>query len=262
MKKRKLINRTTYLRSKKGFTSVSNEATHGKLSAGALGILVILLSNVDTFIIYKSEIEKRSGFGETKFNEYWDELVQNGFIYSLKQPKGMISYHYVIVNEPSHESNKNTLKEIFENHTPFSKDGESSMNNQMPNSNSDKQGNNIYSTNQELSNQELSNSPLAISKTYSDVDELKNYWYENIHTSKLSESEEKEILTQELFVSTLNHTVSSFIHNKTLCEKIKWKYSLKSFYYVFNMTVRDLKFNNKPLTVIDITEEVISFIQK
>ncbi len=80
MKKRKLINRTTYLRANNGYTSISNEATYGKLSAGALGILVMLLSNVDTFIIYKSEIEKRSGFGETKFNDYWDELDQNGFI--------------------------------------------------------------------------------------------------------------------------------------------------------------------------------------
>jgi hypothetical protein len=267
MKKRKLINRTTYLRANNGFTSISNEATHGKLSAGALGILVMLLSNVDTFIIYKSEIEKRSGFGETKFNDYWDELVQNGFIYSLKQPKGMISYHYVIVNEPSHKSNKRSLNEILENHTLFSGDGESQMKNQESNSKAEEKDTNIASRNKDsknkdVSNKDVFNSTLGIAENPTNIEELKKFWYENIDNTKLSDSEEIEFLTQELFVSVLAQTVSKFKTYKSQFEEHPLNIPLKSFYYVFGFTVRDWKYTEKPFSFSNISDEVISFIQK
>jgi hypothetical protein len=267
MKKRKLINRTTYLRSTSNYTAVSNEAARGKLSAGALGLLVLLLANTETFIIHKTEIEKRSGFGETTFNGYWDELVKNGFIYSLKQPKGMFSYHYVIVNEPSHKSNKQSLKEILENHTLFSGDGESQMKNQEPNTKAEKKDTNIALTNKDsknkdASNKDVFNSTLGIKENPTKTEELTKFWYENIDNTKLSDSEEKEFLTQELFVSVLAQTVSKIKINKSQFEEHPLNIPLKSFYYVFGFTVRDWKYTEKPYTFSNISDEAISFIQK
>lgn len=267
MKKNKLTNKTTYLRSTSNYTVVSNEAARGKLSAGALGLLVLLLANQDTFIIHKTEIEKRSGFGETKFNEYWNELVDNGFIYSLKQSKGRISYHYVIVNDPTNKSNKSALKEILENHSSFSGDGEPQMKSQEPNTNSDKKDTNISLNNEDLSNKDFknidsSNSTSGIKETPTNIEELTKFWYENIDNTKLTDSEEKEFLTQELFVSVLTQTVSKIKTNKSQFEEHPLNIPLKSFYYVFGFTVRDWKYTEKPYNVSNISDEVILFIQK
>lgn len=268
---------TTYLRKTKGFTKVSSRACMAEMSVGAIGLLTLILSNLDSFVIYKGNLQKRAKVGKKLFAKYWKELESNGFVYEIVTNKGRINYEYIIVNDPTNESSIEAINQMLENREPFLIDGEVDAENHLLDIVDGEEGPNIYLNkqelnnedlnnkevnNKELNNEDLSNSTLAISKTHSDVEELKNYWYENIHTTKLSESEEKEILTQKLFVSTLNDTVSLFIQNKTLCEKIKLKYSLKSFYYVFNMTVRDWKYTNKPFTGIDITEEVISFIQR
>lgn len=265
-----MINKTTYLRSTKSYTAISTTATAGNLSVGAVGLLTLILSNRDTYVIYKSVIQKRSGVGKKLFARFWKELVDNQFIYEIMSNNGRIKYEYILVNDPSNKTNIHAVDMTLDNREPFITDGEQETDNDLLDIADEMEGTNITLSNSatsniDLKNEDLTNASLAISNLLNsdkNVDELKEYWYENIHDKKLSKLEEEEILTQELFVSTLNHTVSSFIHNKTLCEKIKWKYSLKSFYYVFNMTVRDLKFNNKPLTVIDISEEVISFIQK
>ena len=267
MKKNKITNKTTYLRSTSNYTAVSNEATRGKLSVGALGLLVLLLANQDTFIIHKTEIANRSEFGETKFNEYWDELVDNGFIHSLKQSKGRISYHYVIVNDPTNKSNKSALKAILENHSLFSGDGESQMKNQELNTKVEKKDTNISLNNEDLNNEDLnnidlSNSSSAISEAPTNIEELKIYWYENIDNTKLSDSEEKEFLTQELFVSVLVQTVSKIKTNKSQFEEHPLNIPLKSFYYVFGFTVRDWKYTEKSFNDSNISDEVISFIQK
>jgi hypothetical protein len=194
-------------------------------------------------------------------------LVKNGFIYSLKQPKGMFSYHYVIVNEPSHKSNKRSLKEILENHTLFSGDGESQMKNQEPNNKAEKKDTNIALTNKDLKNKDASNkdvfnSTLGIKENPTKTEELTKFWYENIDNTKLSDSEEKEFLTQELFVSVLAQTVSKIKINKSQFEEHPLNIPLKSFYYVFGFTVRDWKYTEKPYTFSNISDEAISFIQK
>lgn len=267
MKKNKITNKTTYLRSTSNYTVVSKEATRGKLSVGALGLLVLLLANQDTFIIHKTEIANRSEFGETKFNEYWDELVDNGFIHSLKQSKGRISYHYVIVNDPTNKSNKSALKAILENHSLFSGDGESQMKNQELKTKAEQKDTNISLNNEDINNKKFnnidySNSTLAICETQTNIEELKKFWYQNINNKELSDLEEKEILSEELFVSVLAKTVSTIIKNKSQFEEQPLNITLKSFYYVFGFTVRDWKYTEKSFNDSNISDEVISFIQK
>ncbi len=261
MKKNKLTNKTTYLRSTSSYTVVSNEATHGKLSAGALGLLVIVLSNTDTFIIHKTEIENRSGFGERKFNEYWEELVCNGFIYSLKQSKGRISYHYVIVNEPNHKSNKRALKEILENHTLFSGDGEPQMKSQEPNTNSDKKDTNISLNNEDLSNEDINNidstnSTLAMNETPNNIEETVQFWYKNINNERLRE-EELLILEDTLFISTYTQLISILRSDKLQLNEIVQKmtlYQLFNFYQLIRNYCID---NSEPFTSFYLANELV-----
>jgi hypothetical protein len=262
-----MIEMTTYLRKTKSFTAVSTYASTGCLSLGAIGLLTLILSNQDSFVIYKGTLQRRSKVGKKVFAKYWKELESNGFIYEMMSNNGRIKYEYIIVNDPSNEMNIKAKDQILENREPFLIDGEMDADNDLLNTVKEEEGANVYLINQDLRNEDINNEDsknesLAMSENHGDVEELKKYWYENIHTSKLTESEEKEILTQELFVSVLAQTVSKFKTYKSQFEEHPLNFPLKGFYYVFGFTVRDWKYAEKPFSFSNISDEVISFIQQ
>jgi hypothetical protein len=269
MKKKKQVNKTTYLRSKKGFTAISMEVTSSDLSIGAIGLLTLILSNQDHFVIYKKEIVKRSGVGVTLFNKYWDELINSGFLYAIKRNHGGISYEYIIVNEPSNNSNKDVLEKIIENHTLNLTPEKPLPINQGKKTTTDNQISNIVLNNSaenkiDYINKEDNHSALGMQEILTDdkqsIAYLKNYWYQNIHQKELNNLEEAEILTQELFVKIFRKVVSEIKQKNFFLGKIKNDLQLKSLYYAFNMVVDDLKRSDKSITEENIFERIIPYI--
>lgn len=92
---------TTYSRTTRSFTAVSTHASTGRLSIGAIGLLTLILSNQDTFVIYKGTLQRRSKVGKKLFAKYWNELESNGFVYEIMSNNGLDSItdrrHYRIV---------------------------------------------------------------------------------------------------------------------------------------------------------------------
>ena len=148
---------TTYLRTNRSFTAVSTYASSGRLSVGAIGLLTLILSNHDAFVIYKGALQRRSKVGKKLFKRFWKELEENGFVYEIISNNGRINYEYIIVNDPSHESNIEAIDQILENREPFLIDGEMDTDNDLLNIVDGEEGTNIYLNNQDLSNEDLNN---------------------------------------------------------------------------------------------------------
>ena len=258
---------TTYLRKTKSYTKVSTRVTESKISIGAIGLLTLILSNQDSYVIYKSVIQKRAKVGKKQFAKYWKELEAMGFVKEIMTNKGRINYEYIIVNDPTDEASIETINQLVENRRLLLVDGELVTENNLQNTVDDEKDTNISLNNKDLNNEnlnnvELTNSNLAISETPLNIEELKKFWYQNINNKELSDLEEKEILSEELFVSVLAKTVSTIIKNKSQFEEQPLNITLKSFYYVFGFTVRDWKYTEKSFNDSNISDEVISFIQK
>jgi hypothetical protein len=82
---------TTYLRTTRSFTAVCTHASRGHLSIGAIGLLTLILSNQDTFVIYKGTLQRSSKVGKKLFTKYWNELESNGFVYEIMSNNGLDS---------------------------------------------------------------------------------------------------------------------------------------------------------------------------
>lgn len=255
---------TTYLRTTQSFTAVSTYASSGRLSAGAIGLLTLILSNHDVFVIYKGAIQRRSKFGKKLFKRFWQELEENGFVYEIKSNKGRIDYKYIIVNDPSHESNIEAIDLILENREPFVIDGEMDTENDLLNIVDGEEGTNIYLNNEDLrneyvNNKDSNNESLAMSKNLNKIDELIEYWYKNINGIQLKE-QENQILEDELFISTFEKIISMLKNNKPSIEEIQQKCPLIALFQLHQYIIQECIDSRTPYTSYFLANEIFSTI--
>ena len=255
-----MVNKTTYLRSTKSYTAVSTQTRERKLSVGAIGLLTLILSNLDSYVIYKEVIQKRSGVGKTLFARFWKELLKNGFVYEIKSNKGRINYEYIIVNEPTNSKSIQALQ----NRGSFLIDGEQVTENQSLDIEDEIVCTNISLNNKDLSNvdlinEDLTNASLAIKENLNNIEELVEFWVENINNEILRE-EQLQILEDELFTSTLSNIVSNLKNNKNQILLIELKLPLIDIFDLYQFIVNDCKEKNETYTGFYLANEIISTI--
>lgn len=259
-----MIEMTTYLRKTKSFTAVSTYASTGCLSLGAIGLLTLILSNQDSFVIYKGTLQRRSKVGKKVFAKYWKELESNGFIYEMMSNNGRIKYEYIIVNDPSNEMNIKAKDQILENREPFLIDGEMDADNDLLNTVEEEEGANVYLINQDLRNEDINNEDsknesLAMSENHKKIDELTEYWYHNINDIQLEEHE-IQILEDELFISTFEKMISMLKNDNPSIENIKKRYHLIAIFNLYKYILQECIDGNEPYTSYFLAKEILSFL--
>jgi hypothetical protein len=256
---------TTYLRTTRSFTAVSTNACTERLSIGAIGLLTLILSNQDTFIIYKGTLQRRSKVGKKLFAKYWKELESNGFVYEIVSNKGRIKYEYIIVNDPTNETNIKAIDQILENREPFLIDGEMDADNNLLNTVDGEEGANIYLNNEDLrneyiNNEDSNNESLAMSENLKNIDELTEYWYHNINSIQLKE-QEIQILEDELFISTFEKIISILKNNNPSIEEIQLKYPLIAIFQLYQYIIQECEVERTPYTSYFLANEIVSVLK-
>tara|TARA_R110002167_G_scaffold117492_5_gene293516 strand:- start:2682 stop:3212 length:531 start_codon:yes stop_codon:yes gene_type:complete len=88
--------------SKHNFTPISNKLfTDETISLGTVGLVCYLVHLPENWIIYKEQVQKvmkKRGIGRDKFNKYWKEAKDNGYVTQQKfrTENGTYDYQYVI----------------------------------------------------------------------------------------------------------------------------------------------------------------------
>ena len=82
---KKYVNRTTYNRSRSSRTHYKKSFAmdiyrDSELDFMDIGLLTWLLSNSRTYVVYKSQVQKRSGLPDDKFLTSWKKLQENGYL--------------------------------------------------------------------------------------------------------------------------------------------------------------------------------------
>jgi hypothetical protein len=93
----KYSNETVMFKSehKKNYTVLTNSLIQNKeLSFLEVGIMAYLLSLPKGWVINKTQIQKESGFGNSQFTKAWNNLVDQGYINSIRI-KGGFSYEVI-----------------------------------------------------------------------------------------------------------------------------------------------------------------------
>jgi hypothetical protein len=157
MKRKKKItnqNKTVLLLDTKSFTRVGTKLTDRKigLSATAIGLFTIAISNQKDFIANKSDLRKRAKLGVASFKKAWAELVENGFIVDINLG-GIANNLYIFSNKQLSVDEIEQLKNKFQ----LSASGIQHTVNSSPEIVNDKPIDNIDLINSDLSNEDLSN---------------------------------------------------------------------------------------------------------
>jgi len=252
---------TTYLRTNRSFTAVSTYASSGRLSVGAIGLLTLILSNHDAFVIYKGALQRRSKVGKKLFKRFWKELEENGFVYEIISNNGRINYEYIIVNDPSHESNIEAIDQILESREHFSIDGELDAENDLLDIADEQDSTNISINNEDLSNTDLSNidlsySTLEMNETTNNIEESVQFWYENINNEILRE-EELLILEDTLFISTYTQIISILRSDKLQLIAIVQKMTLYQLFNFYQLIKNYCIDNSEPFTSFYLANEIV-----
>jgi len=98
------MNTTKIVRSPKDsnnpFTRISNSI--GILKADEVGVMFQILSNSDSWVLNKKDIQRRSKLGRDRFERIWNHLKELGYIVIIKLPlkDGRFRYSYTIYEEP------------------------------------------------------------------------------------------------------------------------------------------------------------------
>lgn len=253
---------TTYLRTNRSFTAVSTYASSGRLSVGAIGLLTLILSNHDAFVIYKGALQRRSKVGKKLFKRFWKELEENGFVYEIISNNGRINYEYIIVNDPSHESNIEAIDQIIESREHFLIDGELDAENDLLDFVDEEDSTNISINNEDLSNTDLSNidlsnSTLEMNETTNNIEESVQFWYENINNEILRD-EELLILEDTLFISTYTQIVSILRSDKHQLNEIVQKMTLYQLFNFYQLIKNYCIDNSEPFTSFYLANEIVT----
>lgn len=261
---------TTYLRKTKSYTKVSTRVTESKMSIGAIGLLTLIFSNQDSYVIYKGVIQKRAKVGKLLFTRFWNELETNGFVKEIITNKGRINYEYIIVNDPTNEESIGAIKQLTENRNPFSIDDELNTENNIQNIVDVKKGANISLNNKNISNVDISNVDvnnedidnvsLGINKNSNDIDELIEYWYNNINNIQLEECE-LQIFEDTLFISTYNQLISTLKDDPTILNSINYRISLYDLFKLFNDVKNNHLRQELPFTSYYLANELFEILQ-
>ncbi|MEN9345585.1 MAG: hypothetical protein RLZZ60_1054, partial [Bacteroidota bacterium] len=199
------------------------------------------------------------------FKRFWQELEENGFVYEIKSNNGRINYEYIIVNDPSHESNIEAIDQILKNREPFIIDGEMDTENDLLNIVDGEEGTNIYLNNEDLNNEDLNNediynSSLAIRENINNIEELVEYWYFNVNGMELNE-DEMHILEDELFVSTYTQLVSTLRGDPSMLNSINYQIPLSDLFKIFENVKNDHIYQDQPFTSFYLANELMLILQ-
>lgn len=69
-----------------------------RLSAIAVGLMVLILSNNDSFVLNVGHLKKVSKLTKTQFYKAWDSLQE--YQYVLQRKSGKNSWHYIVNEAP------------------------------------------------------------------------------------------------------------------------------------------------------------------
>ena len=69
-----------------------------RLSAIAVGLMVIILSNNDSFVLNVGHLKKVSKLTKTQFYKAWDSLQE--YQYVVQRKSGKNSWHYIVNEAP------------------------------------------------------------------------------------------------------------------------------------------------------------------
>jgi len=99
------MNQTTYNRvdhdRKNPYVMISRALTQDKrLSAISIGLMAIILSNSDEFILNASHLKRVSKLTKTQFYKAWHELQECQYLIQ-KRVDGKGTWHYIINENPS-----------------------------------------------------------------------------------------------------------------------------------------------------------------
>jgi hypothetical protein len=89
---------------KSRYTAISNEIIQSKiLTIEERGVLIYLLSLPEDWVIYKKYIWKDINIGRDKFNRVWTNLVNYGYIVSIKvidtTTNLIVGYNHIVYEE-------------------------------------------------------------------------------------------------------------------------------------------------------------------
>lgn len=168
-------NKTVLLLDTKSFTRVGTKLTDRKigLSATAIGLFTIAISNQKNFIANKSDLRKRAKLGVDSFKKAWAELVENGFIVDINLG-GIANNLYIFSNKQLSVDEITQLK----NKCQISASGIQHTENSSPEIVNDKPIDNIELINSDLSNEDLSN--IEVSNVELNNVELSNVELSNV----------------------------------------------------------------------------------
>jgi hypothetical protein len=245
MKRKKKItnqNKTVLLLDTKSFTRVGTKLTDRKigLSATAIGLFTIAISNQKDFIANKSDLRKRAKLGVASFKKAWAELVENGFIVDINLG-GIANNLYIFSNKQLSVDEIEQLKNKFQ----LSASGIQHTVNSSPEIVNDKPIDNIDLINSDLSNEDLSNI------------EVNNVVLRNV---ELSNVELSNVLSTNKFLFNIDNfktdaTITSINENDFL-EDIEVKKNIFLNYYYNKIDSTELlpeefKYYNEYFTTIN-----------
>jgi hypothetical protein len=87
--------------SKHNFTPISNELIQNtKLTLEARALIMFIISLPESWVIYKSQVQRALNMNRVKFNRVWKECVDFGYIKVIKEraDRGRFNYHYLITD--------------------------------------------------------------------------------------------------------------------------------------------------------------------
>jgi predicted transcriptional regulator len=86
---------------KHNFTPISNELIQNtKLTLEARALVMFIISLPESWVIYKSQVQRALNMNRVKFNRVWKECVDFGYIKVIKEraDRGRFNYHYLITD--------------------------------------------------------------------------------------------------------------------------------------------------------------------
>lgn len=70
-----------------------------RLTAIAVGLMAIILSNNDSYVLYAGHLKKVSRLTKTQFQKAWNDLQE--YQYVIQKKSGKNSWHYIINEAPT-----------------------------------------------------------------------------------------------------------------------------------------------------------------
>jgi hypothetical protein len=100
-----------------------------------------------------------------------------------------------------------------------------------------------------------------MSENLSNIDELTEYWYQNINGIELKE-DEIQITEDQLFISTFEKIISMLKNNNPSIEDIQQKYPLIAIFQLYRYIIQECEVERTPYTSYFLANEIVSVMKE